>query len=913
MKTIGPLTLVACCLLVATHVSAQPKPNIILILADDQGWTGLSAQMDPDGLGALSASDFYETPNLETLASQGMRFRQAYSAAPNCSPTRASIQTGLSPAALNITDIVDRGGLFTSGVNSDLYSGNNLVAPLGATRLPTDIESIAQRIKTADSDYVTAHFGKWHQTTPSVQPSTPGGSFAYVAGDPSDYGYDVHDGARSNNPLNTADDPKEMFSLTSRAIDFVDDRVDTGGDERPFYMQISHYAVHSSDKTLAATQAKYDEKYLTSPGIRHPDGANNTTFAGMTEDLDTTVGQIMTYLDNTPDPRNPGHALADNTYVFYIADNGATEASSSNLPLYDEKASTWEGGIRVPFIVRGPGIAANSVSSVPVISTDLYATISSLAGATAPLPTSSESADLSDLLHNSGALPEGIDSLQRGVGQNGELFFHFPHYQHEKGTTPMSGMVDGTGQFKLVRIYGTAGTPTQDYLFDMNTPITDPLQTWEDINYSDARNLATNPAYAGQLASMQQSFDGWIQAVDASLPYEVATPVEIVWDADDNSRSRGVEGPDWRSVSDIDQRSREQWLVDDTNGDVSLVDISPTQTELGTKAFHVDSAGGFKRTFFHVSEIAPNSSRLTGDVDTNESASFEFWLRADSLSQGQVLMETGGADRGLSISMGNADGDGLFDDVRLRAAENGANRALEVTASLAGSDITNQFVHLVAVIEENTLSHSQSAKIYINGVLAGESDTVINGGTVDWDGTNVAGLAMIQGAIGGELGPGLGALGTAGFAGDIAQFAFFNYALTSVEVENRFEFDTTFVFGDLNGDHVLGMEDVNLFQLHWLADTTTLGLRGRHDVGDLDGNGYVELADWVLLRQAFIDAGQGSLLDSLQVPEPPTALALLLPTLVVMGVFAAKRHRGQQGRQCYSLAKQPQAATDARG
>lgn len=874
----------------AAHTAAgQPKPNVVLILSDDQGWTGLSAQMDPEGLGPLSASDFYETPNLETLAAQGMRFRQAYSAAPNCSPTRASIQTGISPAALNLTDIVDRGGLFTNGVNNNFYSGNDLVAPLGATRMPTNVVSIAQRIKTADASYVTAHFGKWHLTTPSVQPSQPGGAVPYREGDPSDYGYDVHDGARANNPINSADDPKEMFSLTSRALDFIEDRAGAGGDDRPFYLQISHYATHASDRTLAATQAKYDAKLQTAPGVRHPDGANNTTFAGMTEDLDTTVGQVMSYLANTPDPRNPGNMLADNTYVVYVADNGATEASSSNLPLYDEKASTWEGGIRVPMIVRGPGVAANSVSSVPVVSTDLYATLSALAGATAPLPSMSESADLSGLLQNGGALPTGVNPLQRGIGTHGELFFHFPHYQHDKGTTPMSAMVDGDGQYKLVRVYGAAGQPTRDYLFDLNTPITDPLQTWEHVSYNDPRNLANNPAFAPQLTSMQQRFDAWIQEVDASLPYEVNKPVEITWRAEDNSRSRGLEGPDWRSVSDVDQRSREQWLIDSSAGAVTLADISPAQAELGSKAYHVESGGGFKRTFFHVSELDPQSGRLSGPADENNSVSFEFWLRADALDQGQLLLETGGADRGLSLSLGNGDGDGQFNDVRLRAAD--ASHAIVTTASLDNTAITTEFVHLVAVIEEETASAEQSARIYLNGALAAESNLVVGGGMADWDGVNEAGLAMVQGALGGQDGPGAGALGTAGFAGDIAQFGFFNFALTPAEVEKRFAFDFSFLEGDLNGDGVLDAADIARFRQNWLGDTTSLGPSGRFALGDLDSSGRVELADWVLLRQAFINAGQAALVPKSILAPEPSAVVLMGACAILVRASSTRSHR----------------------
>ncbi|MCA9260456.1 MAG: sulfatase-like hydrolase/transferase, partial [Planctomycetales bacterium] len=591
------------------------------------------------------------------------------------------------------------------------------------------------------------------------------------------------------------------------------------------------------------TKAKYDAKLLIDPGIRHPDGAANTTFAGMTEDLDTTVGQLMQYLDGTPDPRNPGHVLADNTYVFYLADNGATEASGNNLPLYDEKASTWEGGIRVPMLVRGPGVAANSVSPVPVVSTDLYATLSSLAGASSPLPPASESADLSEILHNGGALPAGVDSLQRGLGGDGELFFHFPHYQHDKGTTPMSAMVDGSGRFKLVRIYGAGGEPTRDYLFDLTTPIVDPLQTWEDAQYSDPRNLAEDPAFAGQLASMQSRFDRWIQEVDASLPYESAAPVRIEWDASDNHRARGLEGPDWRAVSDVDERSREQWLIDETVGSVELTDLvlgdqTGVPRGLGDKAYRVDAGGGFRRTFFHVSELNPGSTRLTA-ADNDDSATFEFWVRADALDRGQVLLETGGGDKGLSITLGDADDDGVFDDVRLRAASASTNQAIVATASLADVSITSEFVHLTAVIKDDAAGDRQWARIYVNGTAVAESDVVLGGGTVDWDGTNDAGLAVVEGALGASGGPGDGPLGTAGFSGEIARVAFFNYALSSAEIAQRSGLVFAFVDGDLNGDLTLDAEDVVRFRQHWLASTDGLDALQGYRSGDLNEDGRV--------------------------------------------------------------------------
>ena len=459
-----------------------------MVLADDQGWNGLSTPMDPNVVGALSGSDFYETPNTAAFAAQGMRFRQTYSANPNCSPTRASIITGMSPASLNMTAIVGRGDRFTT----DITPGYDLVAPQTAPRLPAGIQSLAQRIEAADPCYVTAHLGKWHVTSQIVRPASVGGPVPTRPGGPTEYGYDVNDGTRGNNPINSPDDAKETFFLSRRAIDFMNARAGAGGDNNPFFLQVSEYAVHESAETLAATQAKDQDKLATNPGVVHPGGTgtNRVKFAGMTENLDTGVGQMLNYLDTTPDPRNPGRMLRDNTYVFYLSDNGAINAETSNLPLYEEKTTSWEGGIRVPFIVRGPGIAGNSVSDVPVVSTDLYATISALAGATAPLPHASESADLGGVLRNGAALADGT-ALERGVGKNGEIFIHYPHYVRD--TTPMSSMIEGDGSLKTVRSYGTAANPTRDYLFDLNRPILSPGDTWETIDYRDPRNLANNP------------------------------------------------------------------------------------------------------------------------------------------------------------------------------------------------------------------------------------------------------------------------------------------------------------------------------------------------------------------------------------------------------------------------------------
>ena len=146
-----------------------------------------------------------------------------------------------------------------------------------------------------------------------------------------------------------------------------------------------------------------------------------------------------------------------------------------------------------------------------------------------------------------------------------------------------------------------------------------------------------------------------------------------------------------------------------------------------------------------------------------------------------MLLESGGAGRGLSITLGGPDG-----EVRLRAADNGAGKAIVTTASLLGTDVTSDFSQLEAVLDEDTANNTQTARIYINGVLASESGVVIGGGNVNWDGPGDAGIGLIAGVSGGINGPGTKPLGSAAFQGDIARFAVLNTALTADEVARRY-------------------------------------------------------------------------------------------------------------------------------
>ena len=312
-------------------------PNFIFILADDQGWNGTSVRMN-DTI-PYSASDFYETPNLEKLAKKGMVFSNAYASAPVCAPSRYSIQFGQTPARLQMIRV---------GMNTNHIDHNNTM-------------SLAKEIKKANPLYKTAHFGKWGMDS-----------------SPEAFGYDESDGPTKNKDgyfnynsrelqwgNNLSEDPKKIFSITEKAINFIEKNVQ---ENTPFYMQISHYAIHSDLMMRKKTFEKYSKKVK---GKIH----NNIGLAAMTEDLDHSIGFIIKKL------RELG--IEDNTYIIYSSDNGSVPVivprryyeKSYNYPLSRGKWDAMEGGIRVPMIISGPNIEPNSFSDTNISFSDLLPTI----------------------------------------------------------------------------------------------------------------------------------------------------------------------------------------------------------------------------------------------------------------------------------------------------------------------------------------------------------------------------------------------------------------------------------------------------------------------------------------------------------------------------------------------------------
>ncbi|NQT86984.1 sulfatase-like hydrolase/transferase, partial [bacterium] len=386
-------------------------PSFVFILADDMGWTGLSTAIDvrlPE-----SRSDFYQTPCIASLAEQGMRFSNAYAPGPMCTPTRASLLTGKSPAQLHMT---------TPGPANRPVTNRRMIPPRHVDALPAAEVTIAELLRKRN--YATAHFGKWHLR----------------GGGPGAHGFDRHDGETGNGGPGAYEDPnpKDIFGVTGRAMSFMEDQVALG---KPFYVQLSHYAVHGPTQALRSTR----ETFADAPtGRRH----QNVDYAAMTRDLDTSVGMVLQKIESL--------GIAQNTYLVFMSDNGAggRPGGQENSPLAGGKATLWEGGVRVPLIVRGPGVRAGSSCHESVIGYDLFPTFCQLAGENAALPPGVEGVSLAPLWTDKG---DGA-AFQR---PREDLVFHYPHYGHGPRQLPQSAI--RVGDLKLIRCYETG----KEQLFDL--------------------------------------------------------------------------------------------------------------------------------------------------------------------------------------------------------------------------------------------------------------------------------------------------------------------------------------------------------------------------------------------------------------------------------------------------------------
>ncbi|MBL8231894.1 MAG: sulfatase [Bryobacterales bacterium] len=434
----------------AAPLAAQTarKMNVIVILADDLGARDLGCY----------GSIYHETPNLDRFARSAMQFTQAYAACPVCSPTRASILTGKYPARLKVTDWIP---------GRKQWPAAKLLTPSFEQQLPLRETTLAEALKPAG--YVSASIGKWHLGGEGFSPIEQG--FALNIG-----------GTEKGSPpsyfppykipgLEQRFDKDYLTdNLTSRAEQFLDEHK---GD--PFFLYLPHFAVHTPLQAKQELLAKYQQRAAAIRPQSEP------VYAAMLESLDDGVGRILKKLDDLK--------IADRTAVFFLSDNGGLRFEgrgktpvTDNSPLRAGKGHLYEGGIRIPFLARWPGVTRGGTSRRPVSTVDLMPTVLDLLGIKGPQ------------MDGASIAPQLRGSLDAG---NRDLYWHYPHYSNQGG---VPGAAIRRDDYKLIEFF-------EDGRLELYHLMTDP---------SERRNVVKREAARAQ--EMRAALNAWQSSAGASLP-----------------------------------------------------------------------------------------------------------------------------------------------------------------------------------------------------------------------------------------------------------------------------------------------------------------------------------------------------------------------------------------------------------
>lgn len=440
------MRIAALTLLFAAMGAAEQPPNVVLILADDLGWSQIGA----------NGGEAYRTPHIDRLASEGMRFTSAYSSAAVCSPTRAALMSGLYPARLHLTDHI-------KGSNP---KGKPLLQPEWHKRLDLEVTTVAEVFRR--NGYRTAHFGKWHLS----QDKRPPASLPY---NPDKQGFD--DVLVTYKPIIGESDPEldphNVQSITDHASRFLERH----GSE-PFFLYLPHNSIH---EPVIEGRARISP-YIGNPLLERL--KIMPTIAAIVERLDDGVGQVLSKLDQL--------GLRDNTMVIFYSDNGGKETFARQDPLRSGKGWLYEGGVRVPLVIRWPGHTDPGSTTDHVMTTvDFFPTFLELL----------DDADAPDDLDGESFL----DVLKGQASRPGRtLYWHYPHYHVGSGMVPAGAV--RRGRFKLIEWFeGTvAGSGRKYELFDL----------LEDI--SEAHDLAgSRPEITGHLRA---DLEAWRSRVGAQMP-----------------------------------------------------------------------------------------------------------------------------------------------------------------------------------------------------------------------------------------------------------------------------------------------------------------------------------------------------------------------------------------------------------
>ncbi len=438
-------------------------PNIVLIMADDLGWKDLHCY----------GNENLDTPDIDRLAKQGLLFTDAYSAAPVCTPTRAALMTGESPARLNITN--------HAGGHPENFRkpGTDLMTPIWLRHLPLERVTLAEQLKAAG--YATGFVGKWHLSHRAPSSSESEKDLPTEPElRPEHQGFDINiGGCRFGGPPSYFS-PYRIPNLEGKfdgeylpdrcadeCIDFI--KSAKADRDRPFFLCWWNYSVHYPFQAPAELIAKYEQR--KGPGVENP------TYAAMIEGMDRSIGKVINSIDE--------QGWGGDTLVIFTSDNGPFAANVK--PLRAEKGYLYEGGIRVPMIVRWPGrVKPSTQTATPAITMDIHATI---------LDAANQKADPSNT-------PDGISLLpmfrDESNFQRESIYFHYPNYAFHKGNR--LGSAIRSGDYKLIKYYDDDSVELYDLKGDIG----------------ETRNLADEmPEKALQLRS---ELEAWLKKTNASQP-----------------------------------------------------------------------------------------------------------------------------------------------------------------------------------------------------------------------------------------------------------------------------------------------------------------------------------------------------------------------------------------------------------
>ena len=446
----------AICLITSACNPAEP-PNVVFILVDDLGWKDLG----------VYGSEYYQTPNIDQLATEGIRYTDAYSACTVCSPTRAAIMTGKYPATINCTDWIE----------GWKYDDKPLQVPDWTMYMDTAEYTLAEAFR--DNGYTTAHIGKWHLGEDSIfWPGNQG--FALNIGGWKKGAPNRREGLYNGyfppfgNPR-LKDQPGDEYlteRLADEAVQFIEDS-NPSKTGKPFFLNFWSYSVHTPLQAKQDKTRKYESLRDTTLS------QHNATYAAMVEHMDDAVGRILQALKD--------NGVYENTIIIFTSDNGGLvgrwkQKVTNNTPLRNGKGHMYEGGVRVPLIIRIPGSPAET-SNAPAISMDFYPTLMKLTGSKVPDRVS--------------ASFEGKNLFGDQGNKTRDLFWHYPHY-HAEGATPYSAI--RSGRWKLIYFYET-GTSA---LYDL------------EADLSETTDLSQEQAEMKNI--LLKKLNDWKQEVNAQLP-----------------------------------------------------------------------------------------------------------------------------------------------------------------------------------------------------------------------------------------------------------------------------------------------------------------------------------------------------------------------------------------------------------